>query len=122
MLHRNNTDTYHFPKGTVEDDETLEQTAIREVIEETGYRIKLESYLGFLNSEFEKDDTIIKKVTNYFLFTVIDGERGDFIKEHDKVLWVEIDKAKKLVLENRLDWMEKENEMIEIAERVICNR
>lgn len=121
LLHRNNTDTYHLPKGTVEDGETLEQTAVREVIEETGYRIKLESYLGFLNSEFERDDTTIKKVTNYFLFTVINGEQDDFIKEHDEVLWVEIGEAKKMVLKNRLDWMEKEIEMIERAELVISN-
>ncbi|MFA6296432.1 MAG: NUDIX domain-containing protein [Patescibacteria group bacterium] len=122
LLHRDKTDTYHLPKGTVEDNESLEVTAKREIHEETGYDVELKSYLGFLNSEFERDNAKIKKVTNYFLFTLIDEKQNDFIKEHDQVLWVEISKAKELVLKNRLDWMEKENEMVKRAELVLSDK
>lgn len=123
LLHKDKADTYHLPKGTVEDGETLEQTALREVIEETGYKVKLINFLGFLNSEFESERVgeRINKITHYFLFELIDGIQSDFSKEHDEVLWVEVSKAKELVLKNRLDWMEKEDEIISLAEKVTGN-
>lgn len=41
LLIRNLTGIYGFPKGHVEKDETEEQTALREVFEETGLTVRL---------------------------------------------------------------------------------
>lgn len=43
---RNRTTVHTLPKGTLEHNETLEEAAVREVKEETGYDVILEAYLG----------------------------------------------------------------------------
>ena len=45
-----------FPKGTIEADETPEQTAIREVFEETGYKTIIKAPLGSITYEFDEED------------------------------------------------------------------
>ena len=45
-----------FPKGTIELDETPEQAAIREISEETGYRVRIKAPLGRVSYEFNEDD------------------------------------------------------------------
>ena len=54
LLYKNYKDRYKgwvFPKGTVEQDETYEETALREVREETGAKGTIVKYLG--SSEYE---------------------------------------------------------------------
>src|SRR5260370_38777366 len=46
IVHRPGYDDWSFPKGKVDPGETLEETALREVAEETGLRCKLEAPLG----------------------------------------------------------------------------
>ena len=71
LLYKNYKDRYKgwvFPKGTVEKDETYEETAIREVKEETGARGTIIKYLG--NSEYEfntAEDVVCKKVHWYLM-------------------------------------------------------
>lgn len=45
-----------FPKGTIEEGETPEQTAVREVLEETGYKTKIKAPLGSITYEFDEED------------------------------------------------------------------
>lgn len=58
-----------FPKGTVEPNEPLELTAVREVEEETGYRVNIIDDLGGSIFDFESKDDGIKyrKTVFYFL-------------------------------------------------------
>ena len=46
IVHRPGYDDWSFPKGKVDRGETLEETALREVEEETGLRCKLVAPLG----------------------------------------------------------------------------
>ena len=67
LLIRNLTGIYGFPKGHVEQGETEEQTALREVFEEVGLAVKLVS--GFRSEDEhpipQKEDTMKQIV--YFL-------------------------------------------------------
>lgn len=45
-----------FPKGTIETGESPEQTAVREVFEETGYKVKVKAPLGSVTYEFDEED------------------------------------------------------------------
>lgn len=64
-----------LPKGTIEAGETPEQTAVREVLEETGYRVKIKAPLGEISYEFDEDDgKHYKKTVYHFLLELIDED------------------------------------------------
>lgn len=83
---------YHkwvLPKGLVERGESLEDTAIREVAEETGIRAKIvskigtpEEYVYILHGE-----RIFKKVY-YFLMEYVSGSESEHDFEMEEVKWV----------------------------------
>lgn len=79
LLRRKKTKSWHLPKGTQEAGESILETALREVKEETGYSIAVERYLGRLVSLKENRQP---KVTHYYLARVA-GLRATFDAEHD---------------------------------------
>ncbi len=59
-----------LPKGKVELDETLEQTAIREVYEESSVKVEIISYLGKIHYTYKsnwEDGGIVNKTVHWFL-------------------------------------------------------
>ncbi|TAK03570.1 NUDIX domain-containing protein [Patescibacteria group bacterium] len=77
-----------FPKGHVEPDETREQAAARETLEELGLdEVRLLEYLGAIDiwfrDRFEKKGTLIHKDIHYFLFeTAEDAELHPDPEQH----------------------------------------
>lgn len=70
LLYKNYTGHYDgwvLPKGTVEDGETYEQTALREVNEEAGVSPKIIKYVGQTSFQFYAGDEQIKKNVNWYL-------------------------------------------------------
>ena len=70
LLYKNYKDRYKgwvFPKGTVEQDETYEETALREVREETGARGTIVKYLGSSEYEFNTQEDVISKKVHWYL-------------------------------------------------------
>lgn len=66
--YKNKYEGWVLPKGTVEDGETFEETAIREVLEETGVRAKIVKYVGVSRYSFSvPEDTVEKKVHWYLM-------------------------------------------------------
>ena len=55
LIHLKIHNTYEFPGGGVENNENLHQTAIREIIEETGYTIIEINNLVFEQIELHED-------------------------------------------------------------------
>lgn len=116
LLHKKETDSWHLPKGTQKEGESLTDTVLREVKEETGFQVKIEKYLGNLPSLKEDNSP---KLTHYYLMKPIGKELEIFNHEekYDRVEWVEIKKAKKLLSEFKE--FEKEEEILEVAEKFI---
>ena len=84
-----------FPKGHVEAGETEEQTALREVEEETGLRVKLDT--GYREMvTFSPAPKVLKDVV-YFAATVIDGVETPQLSEVSDVLWVPFSKAERYI-------------------------
>ena len=55
-----------IPKGKVESNESLEEAALREVREETGYDTKIISKIDSINFDFEKNGEIRNKTVTCF--------------------------------------------------------
>ena len=68
-----------FPKGHVEGNETEEETAIREVKEETGIDIEITSNKKYY-VQYENDNNSIEKVT-YFIGKMIGGKLNPQLSE-----------------------------------------
>ena len=82
---------WHLPKGTPESGETVEETALREVCEETGYTVRSEQYLQSIKYSFKnaKQDITYKKTVHFYLMSVISGDVSFHDHEFDEVKWVE---------------------------------
>jgi ADP-ribose pyrophosphatase YjhB (NUDIX family) len=82
-----------FPKGHVEEGETFEQTAIREVTEETGVaELKIVKKLGVITRPAtETDGTLVLKDIHMYL---METDKPDFHQEaEEKYDWFDIDEA-----------------------------
>jgi 8-oxo-dGTP pyrophosphatase MutT (NUDIX family) len=71
-LHITSFDEIVFPKGTIEQGETPEQAAIREIQEETGYRTKIKAPLGEVSYEIEDGGKRYNKTVYHFLTELVD--------------------------------------------------
>ena len=70
---RNNLqDVYLLMRETVEPHEALEDALKRGLMEEFGAKGKLISYIGSLESSYQKGSKIIPKTTLYFIFKLIE--------------------------------------------------
>lgn len=84
-----------IPKGHLEDNETKEQAAIREVFEETGLVAEITEYLGEVKYQFSQAGTKVSKTVHVFLMRQTGGELSmehDPHKEASELEWVAVDK------------------------------
>ncbi|MBA46746.1 MAG: hypothetical protein CL893_01530 [Dehalococcoidia bacterium] len=102
VCHRKNENLFCLPKGTPEQNESIEETAIREVSEETGIIPKIISNLGEINYEFTrlekknryKKNILYKKTVYFFLMSEIGGSIEFHDNEFDEILWMTFEIAK----------------------------
>ncbi len=90
---------YVLPKGHIEGNESLEEAAIRETIEESGYTdFELLNYLGSITYELDWREIQVK-TDHYFLSILISDKQNDINKEtyEDEVtieiIWIDLGKG-----------------------------
>ncbi len=93
LLYRKKTDTYHLPKGTMEDGESFQKTIIREVQEEAGIHITPQTIFADTQSSFVKDQSVVIKKTFYVRATSISTSIVCADNEHDSGSWYHVDDA-----------------------------
>jgi ADP-ribose pyrophosphatase YjhB (NUDIX family) len=79
---------WSLPKGHVEAGETHEDTAVREVAEETGITGRVLARLGTIDFWFVADGRRIHKTVHHFLLLAQGGELSDEDIEVEAVEWV----------------------------------
>jgi 8-oxo-dGTP pyrophosphatase MutT (NUDIX family) len=84
VVHRPRYDDWTFPKGKLQGGETDEQTALREVEEETGLRCRLDRDLGTVEYRDREDR---RKIVRYWVM-VPDGGTFTQSDEVDALRWV----------------------------------
>jgi len=68
LLIKNPSGVWTFPKGLVEEGESPEEAAVREVLEETGIRGEIAGYLGEISYWYQmKGERIFKRVRYYLM-------------------------------------------------------
>ncbi|ORV46020.1 DNA mismatch repair protein MutT [Mycolicibacter engbaekii] len=81
---------WSLPKGHIEVGETAEQTAIREVAEETGVQGSVLASLGSIDYWFVTDGRRVHKTVHHYLMRFASGELCDDDVEVAEVAWVPI--------------------------------
>lgn len=115
LLVKNNNGRYwSFPKGHIEDGESEQETAIREIKEETGLDVTLVD--GFREiSEYCPFGKIRKRVVFFLARAFTDNVRIQE-EEIDSYIWVDLQQARKLcTYDNDLRIIEKADLMIHLA-------
>ncbi len=79
---------WSLPKGHIEEGETAEQAAVREVEEETGIIGRVVAPLGTIDFWFVAEDRRVHKTVHHFLLRALGGELSDEDVEVSEVAWV----------------------------------
>ena len=100
LIYRKDKIGYEFPKGHLEEGETLEECAIRETEEETGRKNHIVEELETVNYVTSKGED----VELHFYIAIDDGETDKNIVEEDKEenIWVELDEVENKLTFNNL--------------------
>jgi 8-oxo-dGTP pyrophosphatase MutT (NUDIX family) len=85
--------TWTLPKGTPIPGESLEETALREVREETGLTVRIVSPLDSINYTFVQRGTRIHKTVHYFMMEATGGGLENHDHEFEEVRWIAFNEA-----------------------------
>jgi len=82
-----------LPKGTPDAKESLEEAAVREVREETGLQVAIETKIGTIEYWFAREGVRYHKFVHYYLMVATGGSLEDHDWEYDSVEWFPLEEA-----------------------------
>lgn len=85
---------WSLPKGHLEEGETPEDAALREVQEETGIVGRVMAPLGVIDFWFIAENRRIHKTVHHYLMEASGGELSDADAEVEQVAWVALDEVR----------------------------
>ena len=122
VCHRVSESLWALPKGTPHSGESVEQTALREVNEETGLEVEITGHVDTIRYSFvrQTSDTVrypdiqpgqavtFDKEVHFFLMRKTGGDVSSHDHEFDEVRWVGLDSAREmLTYDNEVRVVEK---------------
>jgi 8-oxo-dGTP pyrophosphatase MutT (NUDIX family) len=93
LIKNRRSSNWSFPKGHVEDGESLTETAKREVLEETG--IHLDIFQGFMSKSQYTIQNKIQKTVHIFVGTTKDEQTKIQLEEIEDYIWLPFESAYK---------------------------
>ena len=97
LLSKRGGRVWALPKGRVQPGETLEQTAEREILEETGHRAQVLEKLDVIEYCFflKENQTFYQKTVTFYLMSLVEENAQARDDEADSVGWYDVGVAKK---------------------------
>jgi 8-oxo-dGTP pyrophosphatase MutT (NUDIX family) len=86
-----------LPKGTPDADERIEETATREVREETGLDVRIVRPIGQIEYWFALPRKRVHKIVHFYLMEALGGDTSQHDHEYDEVRWVPVDEARRML-------------------------
>lgn len=98
LVSRRSSGLFALPKGKVDPGEQVEQTAVREVREESGLEAEILEELGEVRYWFtDENRERVDKVVYFFLMRPVGGDMADHDHEFDDVGWYHLAEAERLL-------------------------
>ena len=100
VIHRKKMNDYCLPKGHQATGESLQQTLIREVLEETGWTVAIKDFIKQMMYKVVNNDKKIEYWRNvYWFLAEAEEETTTFadLEEVDELKWLSIESARKLL-------------------------
>ena len=122
LCHRSAAQLWALPKGTPDHNEAVEETAVREVCEETGLEVVITGPVDAIRYSFVRghnvsgryagatggEAVLFDKVVHFFLMRPVGGDLSLHDDEFDTVEWVDASRAMRgLTHENEVRIVEK---------------
>ena len=110
-----NTFNFRLPKGTPDQGESLQETALREVSEETGLDVVIEEAIDKIHYTFAdpSNGTEFQKTVHFYLMRPTGGSFSNHDGEFDEVIWAEASEAlRMLTYKEEVDILDKAIEMV----------
>jgi ADP-ribose pyrophosphatase YjhB (NUDIX family) len=86
-----------LPKGTPIPGESAQQTALREVREETGIEVAITGFAGVIAYSFLERGTRFRKRVAYYTMVAIGGDPSLHDHEYDYVAWFPLEEARHMM-------------------------
>ncbi len=111
---RDSDGVWGLPKGTPSAGESIEETALREVTEETGLQVRIVDKIGVIQYWFARDGVRYHKWVHHFLMEATGGDTSSHDLEYDRIEWFPVEAAlKRLSFRNEINIVEKARAMAE---------
>lgn len=111
--------TWNLPKGTPELGESMAETALREVREETGLSVIIKKRISFVRYWFIRDGVHYHKTVHFYLMEPVGGSTGEHDPEFDVVEWFPVAEAcHRLTYENEVRMVRRAMDMIQTYKNI----
>ena len=101
VLIRTHEGRWQLPKGWIEDGESMDQTALREVREEAGVDAEVVGPLDMIKytytSTYDPEPARVRKRVHFFLLRYLRGSTDDHDDEVQEARWTEIAEAERIL-------------------------
>jgi len=117
LVGRPRDNNWTLPKGTPGHGETQEETALREVCEETGLTVRILEEIGSIHYWFSRRGVRYKKEVFHYLMAPTGGDLSLHDHEYDEARWFPLDEAtQRLAHENEIAIVRRAEELIQRRE------